>query len=103
MEVLCPIQFKEDHKNDIPVFEALLALNILLYDIDSVDGNKFGELAGRSVQKYEITVRLLRYNNQTRYVSNNNAVFQFFVVLFLSFSSKNSSILSDFQLHALKE
>ena len=35
--------------NDIPIVEDLLTLNILLYDIDIVDGNIVGELARRSV------------------------------------------------------
>ena len=61
--------------NDIPVVEDLLTLNILLYDIDFVDGN-IGELARRSVQKYGNLVRLLRYNIHICYVSNINAVFQ---------------------------
>ena len=50
----------------------------MLYDIDIVDGNIIGELARRSVQKYDNTVRLLRYNNHICYVSNINAVFQSF-------------------------
>ena len=51
------------HMNDIRFVEDLLALNIVLYDIDIMDGNIIGELARRIVQKYENTVRLLRYNN----------------------------------------
>ena len=43
-----------------------------------MDGNIVGELARRSVQKYEDTVRLLRYNNHICYVNNINAVFQCF-------------------------
>ena len=62
--------------NDILIVEDLLTLNILLYDIDIVDGNIVGELARRSLQKYENTVRLLRYNNHICYVNNINAVFQ---------------------------
>ena len=46
--------------NDIPIVENLLSLNILLYESDFVDGNIVGELARRSVQKHENTVRLLR-------------------------------------------
>ena len=61
-----------------PTVEDLLTLNILLYDIDIVDGNIVGELARRSVQKYENTVQLLRYNNHTCYVNNINAVFRSF-------------------------
>ena len=49
--------------NNIPTVEDLLTLNILLYDIDIVDGKIVGELARRSVQKNENTVRLLRNNN----------------------------------------
>ena len=52
-------QFQGVHTNDIPFVEDLLTLNILLYDIDFVDGNIVGELARRSVQKYEYSVRLL--------------------------------------------
>ena len=64
--------------NDIPTVEDLLTLNILLYDIDNVDGNIIGELARRSLRKYNNTVGLLRYNNHICYVNNNNAVFQAF-------------------------
>ena len=64
--------------NDIPFVEDLLTLNIVLYDIDIVDGNINGELARRIVQKYENTVRLLRYNKHICYVNNINAVFQSF-------------------------
>ena len=64
--------------NDIPIVEDLLNLNILLYDIDIMDGNIVGGLARRSVQKYENTVRLLRYNNHICYVNNIFAVFQSF-------------------------
>ena len=56
-------QFQGVHMNDVPTVEDLLALNILLYDIDNVDGNIVGEIARRSLQNYENTVRLLRYNN----------------------------------------
>ena len=78
---MSPNQFHGVHMNDTPNVEDLLTLNILLYDIDIgdvVDGIIVGELARRSVQKYENTVRLLRYNNHKCYVNNINAVFQSF-------------------------
>ena len=78
MDGLSPNQFHQVHMNDIPTVEDQLTLNILLYDIDIVDGNIIGELARRSVQKYDNTARLLRYNNRICYVSNINAVFQSF-------------------------
>ena len=63
MDGLSPNQFKGVHMNYIQFVEDPLTLNILLYDIDIVDGNVIGELVRRSAQKYYITVRLLRYNN----------------------------------------
>ena len=71
-------QFQAVHLNDILTVEDLLILNIYLYDIDIVDENIVGELSRRSVQNYENTVRLLRYNNHICYVNNFNAVFQAF-------------------------
>ena len=44
-------QFEGIHMNDIPFVEDLLTLNIVLYDIDIVDGNIIGEVAGRCLQK----------------------------------------------------
>ena len=78
MDGLKPNQFQRVHMNDIPTVGDLLTLNIVLYDIDIVDGNIIGELARRNVQKYENNVQLLRYNNHICYVNNNNAVFQSF-------------------------
>ena len=64
--------------NDIPTVEDLLTLNIVVYVIDIVDSNIIGELARRSLQKYENTVRLLGYNNHICYVNKIIAVFQSF-------------------------
>ena len=95
MDGLSPNQFHGVHMNDIPTVEDLLTLNILLYDIDFVDGNIVGELARRSVQKYENTVRLLWHNNYICYVNNINAVFQFFAALILALFSTEPLIWSD--------
>ena len=78
MDGLSANHFKGVHINDNPFVEDLLTVNILLYDINIVDGNIIGELARRSVQKYDNTVRLLRYNNHMFYLSNIIAVFQSF-------------------------
>ena len=78
MDGLSPSQFQGVHMNDITTVEDLLTLNIVLHDIDIVDGIIIVDLARQSVQKYENTVRLLRYNNQIYYMNNNNAVFQSF-------------------------
>ena len=62
--------------NDIPNFEGLLPLKMLLHDIKVVNEKIIREFARRSEQKYENTVRLLTYNNQICYMSNINAAFQ---------------------------
>ena len=63
---------------DIPKVEEMLHLNTFLYDIDFVDGEIIGELCRRSIQKYEKSVKLLRYNNHLCYVNNINALFKAF-------------------------
>ena len=75
---LGPNQFKGVHMNYYSIVADLLTLNILLYDIDFVDGNNIAKLARRSVQRYVNSVRMLRYNISICYVSNINAVFQYF-------------------------
>ena len=70
-----PSKFQGVHMTDIPTVEDLLQLNIFLYDIHFVDGELIGELCRRSFQKYEKSVKLLRYNNQKCYVNNINALF----------------------------
>ena len=57
---LSPNQFQRVLMNDIPVVEDLLKLKILQYDIDILDGKIIGELARRTMQKYENTMSLLR-------------------------------------------
>ena len=78
MVELSPNQFQGVQMKDIPTVEELLILNILLYDKNFVKENTVRELSRRSVQNYETTVRLLRYNNHIFYVNNINAIFQSF-------------------------
>ena len=63
---------------DIPKVEDLLHLNIFLYDIDFVVGELIGELCRSSIQKFEKSVKLLRYNIHICFVNNINAVFKAF-------------------------
>ena len=63
---------------DIPKVEEMLQLNIFLYDIDFVDGELIGELARRSIQKFEKSVKHLHYNNHICYVSDMNSFFESF-------------------------
>ena len=41
---------------DIPKVERMLQIEIFLYDIDFVDGELIGELARRSIQKFEKSI-----------------------------------------------
>ena len=73
-----PSKFQGVHMTDITKVEEILQLNIIFYDIDFVDGELIGELARRSNQKFEKSVKLLRYNNHLCYVSNMNSFFKSF-------------------------
>ena len=63
---------------DILKVKDLLQFNIFLYDIEFVDGELIGELARRSIQKFEKSVKLMRYNNHNCIVNNINALFKAF-------------------------
>ena len=52
--------------------------NIFIYDIDIEEGEIVGELARRSVEKYEKNINLLRYNNHICYVDDINTFFKLF-------------------------
>ena len=55
-----PSKFQGVHMTNIPKVEEMLQLNIFLYDFDFVDGELIGELARRSIQKIEKSIKLLR-------------------------------------------
>ena len=56
MDGLSTDRFEGSRMNDILVVEDLLTLNVRPYDMEFVVKNIIGELARRSVQKYEKTV-----------------------------------------------
>ena len=64
--------------DDIPSVEDIVGINIFIYDIDLIDGEMVGELARRSIKKYEKNVHLIRYNSHICYVDNINALFKAF-------------------------
>ena len=67
----------------------IVQVDILMSDVDFVDGSTIGELARRSVGKYRNSVRLLTYTSLICFVSNINAFFNFY--LFPSCESINDS------------
>ena len=64
--------------DDIPSVEDIVGINFFIYDIDLIDGAMVGELARRSIKKYEKNVQLIRYNSHICYVDNNHALFKAF-------------------------
>ena len=68
-------KFQGVRLNDISNAEDLLQLIIFLCHIDT---ELIGERCRRSIQKYEKSVKLLRYNNHICYVNNMNALFKAF-------------------------
>ena len=70
-----PSKFQGVHMTHIPKVE-MSQLNFFPYDIDFVDGKLLGELARRTFQKFEKSVKFLRYSNQICYLSNMNSFFK---------------------------
>ena len=70
--------FQTVNLNDLPKVDDLLQLNMLLNDIDFVDGGLIGELCRGRSKRYEKSVKLLRYNNHICNVININALFKAF-------------------------
>ena len=58
--------------------ENAIKYNIIIYDIDIVDGDFVGELARRSVEMYEKNINLLRYNKHICYVDDIYTLFKRF-------------------------
>ena len=73
-----PSKFQGVCMDDIPSMEVIVCINIFIYDIDFVEGAMVGELARRSIKKYEKNVQLIRHNSHICYVDNFNALFKAF-------------------------
>ena len=73
-----PSKFQGVCMDDIPSVEAIVGINIFIYDIDLIDVAMVGELARRNIKKYEKNVQLIRYNSHICYVDNINALFKAF-------------------------
>ena len=73
-----PSKFQGVCMDDIPSVEDTVGINIFIYDIDLNDGAMVGELARRSIKKYEKNDQLIRDNSHICYVDNINALFKAF-------------------------
>ena len=75
---LDPSKFQGVCIDDVPSVEDIVGINIFIYDIDLIHGAMVGELARRSIKKWEKNVQLIRYNSHICYVDNINALFKAF-------------------------
>ena len=73
-----PSKFQGVCMDDIPSVEDIVGINFFMYDIDVIDGAMVGELARRSIKKYEKNVQLIRHNSHICYVDKINALFKAF-------------------------
>ena len=64
--------------DNIPSVEDIVGINIFIYDFGLIDGAMVGELARRSIRKYEKSAQLIRYNSHICYVDNIHALFKAF-------------------------
>ena len=64
--------------DDTPSVEDIVGIIFFIYDIDFFDGAVVGELARRSIKKYEQTVQLIRCNSHFCYLDNIHALFKAF-------------------------
>ena len=64
--------------DDIPSVEDIVGINLFIYGIDLIDGAVVGELARRSIKKYEKSVQLIQYNSHICYLDNIHAFFKAF-------------------------
>ena len=68
-----------------------------------MDGELIGELARRTIQKFEKTFIDLRYNNHICYVSDMNSFFKSFAAANVTQSFRRLEIWSDIWLHVASE
>ena len=70
-----PKNFRGVSVEDLPVVEKIIERNIFIYDFDIQEGEYVGELAQRSIGRFDKTVKLLRFNN---HIIHTNDIDNFF-------------------------
>ena len=64
--------------NDLALVEIIVERNIFIYNFDIQEGEYVGELARRSIGKFEKTVKLLRFNNHIIHTNDIDSFFKCF-------------------------
>ena len=62
--------------DDFSSVEHIVAINIFIYEINFFDSSMAGELARRSIKKYEKNVQLIRYKSDICCVNKIHALFK---------------------------
>ena len=73
-----PISFRGVSVEDLPVVEEIVQRNIFIYDFDNQEGEYVGELARRSIGRFDKTVKLLRFNNHINHTNDIDSFFKCF-------------------------
>ena len=73
-----PTTFRGVSVEDLPVVEETVQRNIFIYDFDIQEGEFLGELARRSIGRFDKTVKLLRFNNHIIHTNDIDSFFKCF-------------------------
>ena len=73
-----PKHFRGVSVEDLPVVEEIVQRNIFIYNFDIQEGEYVGELARRSIGRFDKTVKLLRLNNHIIHTKDIDSFFKCF-------------------------
>ena len=73
-----PKRFHGVSVKDVPVVGENVQRNVFTYDSDIQEGEYVGELARRSIGKFDTTVNLLRFNNHNIHTNDIDSLFKCF-------------------------
>ena len=73
-----PKNFREVSVEDLPFVEEIVQRNIFIYNFDIQEGEYVGELARRSIGRFDKTVNLLRFNKHVIHTNDIDSFFKCF-------------------------
>ena len=73
-----PKNFPEVSVEDLPVVEEIVQRNIFIYDFDTQEEEYLGELARRSIGRFDKRDKLLRFNNHIIHTNDFDSFFECF-------------------------
>ena len=73
-----PDTFRGVSVEDFTVVEEIVQINIFIYDFDIQEGEYVGELARRSIGRFDKTFKILRFNNHIIHTNDIDSFFQCF-------------------------